>query len=90
MEAKVVETSKNKLVIQVQGADHTICNILQNELLSDSKVKSGGYVVDHPLLGNPRVFVETDGNEDPKKALIEAAKRLQKKCEKFGAALGKK
>jgi len=82
MEIKVLEESKNKMVVEIKGEDNTFCNALKNELWNDEDVKISGYRTEHPLVGSPKIIVETTKKE-PRKALIEAAKRLQKNFEKF-------
>jgi DNA-directed RNA polymerase subunit L len=82
MELKVVEESKNKLVIDVKGESHTLCNVLKRELWKDKNVKVSGYYVDHPLVGTPRFVVETDGG-NPKDALLTAVKNVKKDCDAF-------
>ncbi|MBW3015031.1 DNA-directed RNA polymerase subunit L [Candidatus Woesearchaeota archaeon] len=89
MELKVIEEGKNRLIVEIQGEDHTFCNALKKELWNDSHVKAAGYNISHPLVGEPRIIVETDGKVDPKKALAEAAKRLKKTIEKFSKAFDK-
>ena len=34
MEIKILDDKKNKLVIEVKGADHTLCNALKTELFN--------------------------------------------------------
>lgn len=86
MELKVIEEKKNKLILEMKGADHTLCNSLRKELWNDKSVKVAGYNISHPLIGIPRMVVETTG-EEPKKALLEAAKRLKKDNEKLSTLL---
>ena len=77
MELKILEEKKNKLVVELDGETHSFCNALKKELWNDKSVKSAGYNIEHPLVGIPKIVVETDG-KDPKKALIDAAGRLAK------------
>ena len=79
MEIKILEESKGSIKIEVEGEDHTLANALRNELWNDSHVIIAGYNIDHPLIGNPVIIVETDGKEEPKKALQAAVERLKKK-----------
>ncbi len=88
MEISVLEESKNRLVIEIHGEDHTMVNALKKELWNDKDVKIAGYTVNHPSIGIPRLVVETAG-EDPRKALTEAAKRLKKDADKLKKALMK-
>jgi len=62
---------------------------LKEELWNVKHVKVAGYRIDHPLVGIPRLIVETDGQEAPRKALISAAERLKKKTGKFKELVGK-
>jgi len=78
MEVKILEDSKKKLVFELIGEGHTLCNSLRDELWSDKSVTVSAYNISHPLVGIPKFMVETDG-KDPKKALKDALSRLKKK-----------
>jgi DNA-directed RNA polymerase subunit L len=82
MEIKVLENKKNRVVFEIVGEDHSFCNVLKKELLNDEHVKIATYAIEHPLISQPKMIVETDG-EEVSKALKEAAKRVGKKAEKF-------
>ncbi len=79
MEIKILEEEKSSIKIEIIGEDHTLANALRKELWNDFHIKIAGYNIDHPLTGNPILIVETDGKEDPKKALNSAVERLKKK-----------
>lgn len=78
MKTTILEESKTKIKIELEGETPTLCNILRSELWNDSHVKIAGYKIDHPLTSHPVLVIETDGKESPKKALKEAIKRLTK------------
>jgi DNA-directed RNA polymerase subunit L len=82
VEIKIIEDKKARLIVELEGADHTLCNSLKAELWNDPHVKVSGYHVKHPLIGSPIMVIETDTSEAPRKALAEAAKRLKKINEK--------
>ena len=82
MEINVLEEKKSRFVFELKGETHTFCNALKQELWNDKHVKAASYVISHPYVGIPKFIIETDG-EDPKKILIEAAKRLGKEAEDF-------
>ena len=86
MKIKTIENKKTKLVLEIHGETHTLFNALKKELWNDSHVKVAGYHIDHPLTGIPRFTIETDGKEEPKKALLDAATRLKKTADKFKEA----
>lgn len=89
MKLKILEAKKNRMVLEIKGETHTFCNALKKELWNDKHVKAAGYNIRHPVVGIPKIVVETDGVEKPKKALIEAAKRLDKTASKFKSAFVK-
>jgi DNA-directed RNA polymerase subunit L len=88
MEVKVLEESKTKMVFELAGSDHTLCNAIKKELHADDKVKAASYTIRHPSIGIPQMVVETSG-KSPRDALMDAARRLQKACEKFKQAAEK-
>jgi DNA-directed RNA polymerase subunit L len=83
MELKILKESKETLRVELIGEDHTLANALRKELWSDKHVQIAGYEIEHPLVGSPILIVETDGKEEPKKALIAAADRLKKRNSEF-------
>lgn len=80
----IIEDKKNKLVFELDGYTHTVCNLLRAELVSDDHVKAAAYAIEHPLIQKPRIIVETDG-ADPRKAVSAAIKRAQKTLEKISS-----
>ena len=78
MEIKILDNKKNKLIFEVKGADHTLCNALKVELWNDKHVN-----IRHPQISLPQMIVETDGDESPKNALVNAVDRLHKTNAKF-------
>lgn len=83
MEIKLLEQSKTKLKFTIEGEDHTILNLLKEELWNDKAVKIAAYRIEHPLVGTPEMIVEVAPGNDPKKAINEAVKRLNKKLDKL-------
>ncbi len=83
MEIKILDDKKNKLIIEVKGIDHTLCNSIKAELWNDKHVKVASYSIRHPQISIPQIIVETDGEETPKNALINAIQRIQKENAKF-------
>ncbi len=83
MELKIINETKNKLELEIKGETHTFCNFLKSELWNDPHVKVAAYRIEHPIVGIPRLLVETDGKETPRKALAAAIKRLETQLNKF-------
>jgi len=83
MEIKVLEENKEKIVLEVIGEDHTLLNLIRDELWQDKDVEVAGYHIDHPLVSNPVLTIETNGKESAKKALQSCLDRLKKKNKEF-------
>lgn len=78
MKINVLKKTDTELRIEVEGASHGLCNLLQKKLLEDQTVDLAGYDVPHPLASNPIIYVRIKGDAKPKDALLEAAdKALQ-------------
>ncbi len=82
MEINVLEDKKNKLIFEIKGIQQGILNSLKNELYNDKHVKVATYSVNHPLIGKPKMILETDGAA-PREILAKAASRLKKINDKF-------
>ncbi|MBN2458925.1 DNA-directed RNA polymerase subunit L [Candidatus Woesearchaeota archaeon] len=89
MEIKILEDNKKRLVFELIGADHTLCNSLKKELWSDSATRAASYKIEHPLIGIPKFIVDTNGQKEPRQVLKSAVKRLQKMNSDFLSAFKK-
>lgn len=86
MNIKVIEKEKNKLKLEIIGEDHTFCNALRKELWNDKDVTVAGYNIEHPLVSNPVLTLETE-KKDPEKVLESAIRRLKNKNAKIKEAV---
>ncbi|MCS7124224.1 MAG: DNA-directed RNA polymerase subunit L [Candidatus Bathyarchaeota archaeon] len=89
MKVNVLKITQNELKIEVEGVGHTLCNLLQKELLEDKDVDLAGYDIPHPLASNPVIYVRTKGQTTPKEALLRAVMKLLEVGEEFGKELEK-
>ena len=89
MEIKILDDKKNRLMVEVKGSDHTLINAVKTELWNDKHVKIATYSIRHPQISVPQMLIETDGEETPRNALINAIQRLQKDNAKFKKELVK-
>ena len=89
MKVKVLKKTANELKIEVEGAGHGLCNLLQKKLLEDKSVDMAGYDVPHPLVPNPVIYVRMKGAEKPEDALKKAAEKAREANEAFRMELEK-
>jgi DNA-directed RNA polymerase subunit L len=80
LKVKVLKKEANELKIEIEGAGHGLCNLLQKKLLDD---------VPHPLASNPIIYVRMKGSAKPKDALIKAAEKAREANKAFGKELKK-
>ncbi len=88
MEINILEDKPTRLVFELKGEDHTLCNALREELWNDESVTVSAYNIAHPLVGVPKFIIETKDKE-PKKALKDAIARLKKRNSDIKKALSK-
>lgn len=89
MKVKVLKKNENELKIEVEGAGHTLCNLLQKKLLEDENVELAGYDIPHPLASNPIMYIRTKGEVTPEEALLRAVERAREMNREFGKELQK-
>ncbi len=89
MEITVIEETKNKLVLNIAGGGHTICNAIKNTVSQDKNVKIAAYKIDHPLIGEPEMIIETNGKVSPKAAIKKAIKKLSNDADKLKKSAAK-
>ena len=82
MDITVLEDHKHRLVFALPGEHHAVCGALVKELWAEKGVKNVSYTTEHPLTGNHKFILETDG-ADPRKTLSAAAKKLTKTSQKI-------
>ena len=80
MNVNITKTGTEMMTIEIDGARHTIPNVLREELWNDSTVTFAAYEKKHPYLGNPKLIIKS---KDPKKSLLTAIKNTQSKITTF-------
>lgn len=82
---KIITDKKKELEIEVTGESHTLCNALRKTLMEDKDVEAAAYVIEHPIIGEPKLYVRA---KNPKKSLKKAAETLQARCDEFKELIG--
>jgi len=82
MEMVALTNKKNLIKLELKGESHALCNSLVKELWNDTSIKTAGYMLESTMEENPILTVKTQG-KTPKKALLDASKRLSKKLDEF-------
>ncbi|MBN1645944.1 DNA-directed RNA polymerase subunit L [Candidatus Woesearchaeota archaeon] len=85
MEINILEDKAQKLVFELVGADHSMCNVLRKVMQENPKIKVATYSIAHPLIGIPKFIVETESGTKPRDALKSAIIALEKMNKDFTA-----
>jgi len=77
---KILTDKKKELEIEITGETHTLCNALRKTLMEDKDVEAAAYVVEHPIIGEPKLYIRS---KNPRNSLRKAAETLQSRCDEF-------
>ncbi|MDI6724384.1 MAG: DNA-directed RNA polymerase subunit L [Methanobacterium sp.] len=77
---KILKNTKTELEIEITGETHSLCNALRKTIMEDKSVESAAYVIDHPIVGEPVLYIK---GKNPKKSLQKAAETLMSQCNEF-------
>ena len=69
MKLKKIEKTKEKLVVEVEGENHTLLNLLRENSWKVGAAQAS-YTIEHPYLVQPKITVIS---ESPAKTLAQAA-----------------
>ena len=89
MEIKILNEDKNRIEFEIIGEDHTLCNVVRNELWNQDNVAVSAYNIKHPLVSNPIMLVETNKG-DPKTAISNTVSSLKKQIKELKDIFSKK
>jgi len=88
MEISVIENTKNRLRLEVKGEGHSFCNIIKSELWNQKNVEIAGYHIEHNLVSEPVIVVQSEKG-DTKKIVLDAVEGLRKKNKSLREAFKK-
>jgi len=74
---KKIKKKDTELEFELQGADHSLCRIIAEELLNDRSVETAFYTKEHPLVGEPQFYLKTK-TKDPEELLSVILSRVEK------------
>ncbi|KAG7661378.1 RPB11 [[Candida] subhashii] len=66
----------NAAIVKIEREDHTLANLLRDQLLKDEKVIFAAYKVEHPLFANFVLRIQTEDDYSPREALKNACSGL--------------
>jgi DNA-directed RNA polymerase subunit L len=76
MELRILSQSKNELEVEVLGENETLLNPIKQALLQDKDVDFAEYIIEHPMLSVPKIFLRTKGSVKPETVLKRTIKSV--------------
>jgi len=76
MNVKILKKTDNELKLEVEGAGHSLLNLLQKTLLEDDTIEMAGYDVPHPLVDSGILYIRTKEKQTPEAVIKEATKKV--------------
>ena len=76
LKVNIVKKTDNELKIEVEGAGHSLLNVLQKTLLEDETIEVAGYHVPYPLFDSGLLYVHTKGKRKPEAVIKEPTKNV--------------
>lgn len=76
MKVNVLKSSENEMKLEIEGAGHSLLNVLQKTLLEDDNIEVAGYHVPHPLIDSGILYVHTKEKQKPEAVILEATKKI--------------
>lgn len=82
MDVRVMSKGDKSLEVELVGENETLLNLLKQRLLASPDVESATFIIGHPLLDQPKLFVQVRKGK-PETALKAAAKEVREELDKF-------
>lgn len=83
MELRARTINDHELEIEVLGENETFLNPIKQRLLAEKDVEIAEYVIEHPFLSVPRIYLRTRGSSKAQAVLKRAVMDLLKEYKEF-------
>jgi DNA-directed RNA polymerase subunit L len=83
MELRALTLTDKEMEIEVLGENETFLNPIKQKLLADKDVDIAEYVIEHPFLSIPRIYLRTRGGAKAQVVLQRTVKALLKEYKEF-------
>ena len=83
MQLNVLSKTDNEIEVEVHGENETLLNPIKQALLADKDVDFAEYIIEHPSLSVPKIFIRTKGKAKPEVVLKRTIKALVAEFDEF-------
>lgn len=86
MKLNVLSKTEHEIEVEVHGENETLLNPIKQALLADKDVDFAEYIIEHPSLAVPKIFLRTKGKAKPEVVLKRTIKNLVAEFDGFETA----
>ncbi len=86
MKLNVISKTEHEMEIEVHGENETLLNPIKQALLNDKDVDFAEYIIEHPSLAVPKIFIRTKGKAKPDVVVKRTIKGLVAEFDEFETA----
>lgn len=83
MQLKILSQSASEMEIEVHGENETLLNPIKQALLADKDTDFAEYIIEHPSLSVPKIFIRTKGKVKPEVVIKRTIKALIAEIDEF-------
>ena len=83
MQLNLLSKSEHELEVEVHGETETLLNPIKQALLADKDVDFAEYIIEHPSLSVPKIFIRTKGKAKPEVVLKRTIKSVVAEFDEF-------
>lgn len=83
MQLNVLSKTDNEIEVEVHGENETLLNPIKQALLADKDIDFAEYIIEHPSLSVPKIFIRTKGKAKPEVVLKRTIKALVAEFDQF-------
>ena len=76
MQLNVLSKTEHEMEVEVLGENETLLNPIKQALLGDKDVDFAEYIIEHPSLSVPKIYLRTKGKVKPEVVLKRTIKNL--------------
>lgn len=88
MKLNIIEEEAKSMIIEFEGADRAIPELLKDKLMQNKDVEFAGVIKTHPEIGQPRLVVKSGKNA--KSLILKALGEVEEDIKDLSSQINKK
>ena len=89
MKLNIIEDETKSLIVEFEGADRAVAEMIKDRLLGNKDIEYVAVVKEHPDVGKPRLIVRSE-SKNAKNLVLKAAEQIQDEIKELISQIPKK